>query len=363
MSIDSLYVHIPFCHSICPYCDFTKVIFNEKWAKQYVLALLFQLEKYKDNKFKTIYIGGGTPTSLEYDDFKLLLCNLKEYLDLSSEYEWTIETNIDSISEEYLSLMKEIGVNRISVGVESTLNKNLKLMERNYDLEFVKNKLDIIKKYFKNINLDFIYALPNETREDVKEEVNNVLSLDVPHLSFYSLTINKGTKYFNLGYKEASDDIQREQYDIILKALRDNGYKRYEVSNFAKQGYESKHNKTYWRNKWYAAIGIGASGYEGNIRYKYKSNLLKFINKEFEKEEEILTEKDKKEYYFITNLRLEDGFSVPEFNNLYNEDLLKNYKVQIEELINKHLIILNNDNIRASDEGVMLLDQILVKLI
>lgn len=357
----SLYVHIPFCEHICPYCDFTKVIYNEKWGKDYLSSLFLDLSFYEKKKYKTIYIGGGTPTALSNSLLEELLSALKEYLD--SDYEWTIETNIDSINKEKLEILKKYGVNRLSVGVQSTLDKNLSLMERKYNFNYIKEKLNIVKQYFDNINLDFIYALPNQNKDDLKKDLANILSLDVPHLSFYSLTISKGTKFYLKGYKEQGDDIQREFYDLILSSLREKGYKRYEVSNFAKPGHECLHNKQYWRNKEYVAVGVGASGYVDNIRYKVTSSLTKYLNHDFEKEEEILTKNDEKEYYFITNLRLEDGFSIKEFNALYNEDFLTNCKDKIDYLINNNLIILNKDNIRASDEGIMLLDLLTLKLI
>ena len=359
--VTSLYVHIPFCEHICPYCDFTKVIYNKNWAKKYIDALFIDLNQYDYDKFKTIYIGGGTPTSLSNDLFEILLSKLSTLLD--TNYEFSVETNIDTINIEKLELMKKYGVNRLSIGVQSTLDKNLKLMERKYDFNFIKKQLNIVKQYFDNINLDFIYALPNQNLNDLEIDLDNILSLDVDHLSFYSLTISKSTKFYLKGYKEASDEIQREFYDQILYRLRNAGYKRYEVSNFAKNNKECLHNKVYWRNKHYLAIGVGASGYIDNIRYKNIPNITKYLKNNFEKEIEKLSPQDEKDYYFITNLRLEDGFSIKEFNELYHEDILKNYKPQLDYLINNNLIILNKDNIRASDEGIMLLDKILLKLI
>ena len=248
----SLYVHIPFCQKICSYCDFSKVLFNQKWAFSYIEALFKEIDSYKikPHSQKTIYVGGGTPTSLPDELFESLLLYLRKFLRAGGEF--TVETNPESLTPLKIAIMKENGVNRVSIGMQSSNIKLLSLMEREHTYDDVYRCVNNLKTIgISNINVDLIYALPGEDMSILKEDIKALLSLDVPHISTYSLILEDSTKFKNLGYKEADDSIIADQYEEILNSLRAVGYERYEVSNYAKPGYESRHNTVYWKNKEY----------------------------------------------------------------------------------------------------------------
>jgi oxygen-independent coproporphyrinogen-3 oxidase len=358
---NSLYVHIPFCRDICSYCDFSKLIYLDKWIKPYLCSLFNELDSYHIDKVKTIYIGGGTPTSLNDDDFSLLLSKLSPLL--SDHYEFDVEANIDSLSLNKLIIMARYGVNRLSIGVQSSNDEVLKKMCRHYNFEDVKKTIKLAKQYIPHINVDLIYAYPNENKDMLLHDIDSFVSLDVEHISTYSLTIDKSTKYYLQGYRELSQDIQREFYDIILSKLRKCGYERYEVSNFARNKKYSKHNLCYWRNHHYYAIGLGASGYLGHIRYTNTKNIDKYIHKEYIDLQENISSNNLKEYYLITNLRLAKGFSIKEYQRKFNSNPLMEYSDKLEKLKKERLIDIVNGRIKPTDNGMMLLDRILLELI
>ena len=361
----SLYIHIPFCSQICSYCDFTKIIYDCRIAFLYILEVIKEINELRrqKNKFKTIYIGGGTPSALEpflLDDL-LFYCSL--LINKDADYEFTVEMNVEDITESKLKILKENKVNRISIGIQTFDNNILKKLNRNYTKEIAIEKVNLAKKFFNNINLDLIYAMPFSNIEILRKDLEELLKLNVKHISTYSLQICSGTTFYNENIKELDQDETRKQYDLILNTLRANGYKRYEVSNFARDKCFSKHNLCYWKDDKYYSIGVGASGYIGNIRYTNTKNILEYIGQEKIKSYEMITKKDDIEYFLLTNLRLEDGFKFIDFNKRFNSDFLKRYKVKISHLILEKLIIIDQNSIRCSDDGIMLLDKVLEELI
>ncbi len=361
--ISSLYIHIPFCDSICPYCDFTKFISKDIFKSKYIDELLKDLRKlYKKNyRFKTIYIGGGTPTCLSYLDLKRLLSFTKLLLN-EKDYEFTIEANPESIDESKLRLFKSCKINRISIGIQ-TFNKNLlKTINRDYGIDYF-SLINLVKKYINNINVDLIYGLPNQTKEDLENDLKNIIKLDIKHVSTYSLSINSMSIFYVKKVKEVSEDESRSFYDLILKTLRENGFERYEVSNFAKKGYESKHNTTYWKDEEYFGLGCGASGYIYPYRYKNSSSLTSYLKGKREVEKELVTKEDDIEYFLICNLRLKDGFKIEDFNKKFNIDFLRIYENKIEKFIKNNRLNIKNGRIFCSDEGLITLDLILREFI
>ena len=359
--INSLYIHIPFCSHLCAYCDFTKLIYNEKFASKYLESVFFELDSYNIDKVKTLYIGGGTPTSLNDHDFELLLKKASSYLDI--DYEFSVEANVENLTDNKLAIMKKYHVNRISIGVQSSNDIVLQNYNRHHCFDDAKKVINEVKQYgFNNINVDLIYGYEGQTLTDLDNDLNNFLSLDVPHISIYSLTINKGTMFYNKHYQEQNQDDSRLFYDHILNKLRKSGYSRYEISNYCKPGYESKHNLTYWKNEQYYGIGLGASGYINNIRYTNTKNLNKYINHQFIDEQEIVDKNDLLEYFLLTNLRLEKGFSRLPFKEIFNYDLYEAKKDIFDEMIKKQLIQVD-ENIHLLDEGLIIMDSIILKLI
>ena len=360
--INSLYIHIPFCNKICSYCSFSKMLYFPKIARKYICNLIVDLKKVKQNfnKFKTIYIGGGTPSSLSIS----LLENLLKYAStlLLKNGEFTFEANLDSLTEEKLKILKKYGVNRLSIGIESSSNKYLSLMNREYDFD-INKKMELVKKYFTNFNLDLIYGLPNETLLEVKKDLEFILNFKPKHISIYALEVNPNSKFYIDGIKEEKDEILRKQYDFVVNFLKKNGYNRYEVSNFALKGYKSRHNINYWKDNEYVAIGTSSSGFIDNIRYVNSSSISDYIKGKRNKETEIITKTSDKTYYILTNLRLEEGFKLSDYKRKFNEDFYLKKKEVIDDFIKHNVLIMDKDRIRVATDYIYVLDSIVVKLI
>ena len=360
--INSLYIHIPFCNKICSYCSFSKMLYFPKIARKYICNLIVDLKKVKQNfnKFKTIYIGGGTPSSLSIS----LLENLLKYTSnlLLKNGEFTFEANLDSLTEEKLKILKKYGVNRLSIGIETSSNKYLSLMNREYNFD-INKKMELVKKYFTNFNLDLIYGLPNETLLEVKKDLEFILNFKPKHISIYALEVNPNSKFYIDGIKEEKDEILRKQYDFVVNFLKKNGYNRYEVSNFALKGYKSRHNINYWKDNEYVAIGTSSSGFIDNIRYVNSSSISDYIKGKRNKETEIITKTSDKTYYILTNLRLEEGFKLSDYKRKFNEDFYLKKKEVIDDLVKHNVLIMDKDRIRVATDYIYVLDSIVVKLI
>lgn len=360
-NINSLYIHIPFCDHICNYCDFTKFLKNEIFIEKYVLNLLNDLKNIKSyyNKFKTIYIGGGTPSILSLNQLERILSIIKPLLSKNCEY--TIEVNPESINEDKLKLFKNYGINRISIGIQSFNTNLLKIINRDYGIDYF-NLIEIVKKYFSNINIDLIYGLPNENMNELSIDLENFIKLDINHISIYSLIIDQGSIFHNQKLKEEDNDKLRDEYDLIVKTLEKHGLNRYEVSNFSKKGYESKHNLNYWYDDEYVAIGVGSSGYEGNLRYINSKSLTNYLKGLRSREEELITKEEDEKYFLMTNLRLEKGFSLKEYKKRYGKDFYIEKKNIIDKLLNQKLVILNKNRFKIAKNALYILDSILVDL-
>ena len=351
--IKSLYIHIPFCHKICDYCDFTKLQYFRNFAIDYLKALKDELDSYHIKNLKTIYVGGGTPTALEDDLFEELLKIIDTYVEGVKEY--TFEANPESLSLNKIKLLKQHGVNRISIGVQTTNDEILKLVNRDHSFKQVQKAIKNLKDYgIDNINVDLILGLPHSSKTILQEDLKNVLSLDVKHISCYGLTINPHTALYNKGFKEPAGDLLRELYDVVEETLTNNGFVHYEVSNWCKPGYQSEHNLTYWRNEQYYGCGLGASGYIGETRYKNTVNLSQYLKRAFVFEKEHVSNKDKLTYQIMLNLRTIEGL---DFN------FVKNKEKEIKELISSGLVKLENNHLIATYDGMMVLDQIILKLL
>lgn len=358
--VKSAYIHIPFCNNICSYCDFCKLLYNKNFVKKYLDALEKEItNNYKGEILDTIYIGGGTPSSLSITELKKLFSIIRIFK-LSIDYEFTFEVNIEDITEEKLEKLKENKVNRLSIGIESFNDKYLKYLGRNYTSDIINEKVELAKKYFDNINVDLMYALKNESLDDLEEDIKKILKLDIKHISCYSLIIEKNTKLYIDNTKYISDDLDSDMYDLIDKKL-ENKYHRYEVSNYSITSYESRHNLTYWKNNEYYGFGLGAAGYIDNIRYTNTRNLSKYISENYERQEEVLTKEDKIKYEFILGLRLTSGINKDNFNKKYGINI--NEIEVIKELINKGLLIDDKINIYVPKKYFYVLNDILVNFV
>lgn len=361
--VNSVYIHIPFCKNICSYCDFCKMYYNSNYVKNYLNSLKDEISKnYSNETIKTIYIGGGTPSSLSITELKELFDILKIFK-LDNDFEFTIECNIEDITKDKIKLFKENKVNRISIGVESFNKDNLKLLNRK-EIEFddVKDKIDLIKSIgIENINIDFIYAIPNENMSILKSDLELFLRLDVPHISLYSLIIEDNTKLKINNIKNIDENLDYEMYNYIEKVLKQNDYNHYEVSNFSKIGYESKHNLVYWNNEHYYGFGLGASGYIDNIRYTNTRSLNKYLDGSYILEKEILTKKEEMQNEMILGLRKMKGVNKNLFYKKYNINIEEAFDIK-ELVVNKKLID-DDKYIKISDDYIYLSNDILINFI
>lgn len=353
----SAYIHIPFCDNICTYCDFCKRYNYPKIVNKYLDALNNDIkENYKGEKLKTLYIGGGTPSSLNIKELTKLMKIVKK-LKLDNEYEFTFESNPENITEEKLILLKKSGVNRISVGVESTHDKYLRYLGRNHNFKMVKEKIGLIKKYFNNINVDLIYALPSESMDELKKDLHDIVNLNVNHVSTYSIEIHDNTILGIRKTKTISEDLDSDMYKVICNYLKENGFNHYETSNFCKDNTYSFHNMVYWKNEEYYGFGLGASGYINNIRYDNTRSMIKYINGKRILNKEKLTKEDKISYELILGFRLVSGINKDKFKKKYNCNLIDQYN--IKELIKEGYLIDDGLNIKIAYDKIYVENSIL----
>lgn len=360
--ITSVYIHIPFCKKICSYCDFPKFCYQKKWIMPYLDSLKEEIKKeYKGDLIKTLYIGGGTPTSLDLEELEYLL-NITKVFHQDENIEFTVEANLSDLTLPKIKLLKRYGVNRISIGIQ-TLNKSLQdILNRNEEKETLKNTISHLKEEgISNLNIDLMYAIPSETLKDVEEDLSFFLSLDIPHISTYSLILEEHTALFLKHLPPISEELDEKMYKLICKTLKDHGYKHYEVSNFAKKGYESNHNLTYWNNEVYYGFGLGASGYVHKKRYTNHQNLMKYMKKDYSKEIETLDNTMLMEYEMILGLRKEEGVSQDLFYQKYGKKIDEIF--DIDDLLKKGLLVWNHRNLMIPENKIYLSNEILVNFI
>ena len=330
----SAYIHIPFCTSICSYCDFCKFFYNEDLVDKYIDSLIKEIkDNYKGEELDTIYIGGGTPSSLDIKSLDELLSYISNNFKVSKDLEYTIECNVMDITLEKLELFKKYNINRLSIGIESFNKDILSFLERDYSKEDIIKKINLAKRYFNNINIDLIYAVPKETLDVLKSDIDEFIKLDIPHISCYSLIIEDHTKLGIKNTEYISEDLDYEMYKLIESTLEKKEYDHYEISNYAKDGYESKHNLCYWKNHQYYGFGLGSSGYIDNYRYANTKNLNKYLNGNYVDSKEMVTKELNASNYAILGLRTKYGVNKKEFfdnigtnfNDMYDtSDLIEN---------------------------------------
>lgn len=359
--VESAYIHIPFCKTICSYCDFCKQFYNEKFVKTYLDALEKEIEQeYKNEVLKTIYIGGGTPSCLSIEEIEKLF-KILEKLNRKENFEFTIEANVSDINIEKLSLWKKYGVNRLSIGVESGIAKYLSLMERYHEKSEVVEKVSLAKKYFDNINIDFMYAFPEETKEELAEDLEFIKELNVPHISIYSLILEEHTKLYLKNIELLEEEKEAEMYKIIQEFFRKNGYIHYETSNFAKEGYQSKHNLTYWNNNRYYGFGLGAGGYIKNIRYLNTRSMKHYIEGNRRIEEDVITKEIDMENEMILGLRKLQGVNKNIFLEKFGLTIEQNFDIM--DLVKNGLLEDKNGYIFIPRDKLYISNSILVHFI
>ena len=356
----SIYIHIPFCSTICTYCDFCKMYYNKKYIDSYLNSLKTEIEeRYKGEKVKTIFIGGGTPTTLDTEELTKLL-EITKLFDIEDKIEFTIESNIESITEDKLRILKKYGINRLSIGVQSFSEEIIKILGRVHTKEEIYKKVELVKKYFDNINIDLIYAV-NDNINIVKEDISNFLKLDVSHMSAYSLIIEDKTILKINNHQNINEDIDYEMYKYIEKTLEKNNYIHYEVSNYAKKGFESKHNLVYWNNEEYYGFGLGSTSYINNIRRVNTKNLTKYLNNNYLEEENYEDKRERIENEIMLGLRKLEGLNLDTFKEKYSVSFEEIY--DIKNLLEQNYLIKEENKLKINKEYIYTSNEILLKIL
>lgn len=360
-----IYIHIPFCVQKCYYCDFISYENKLEYIEEYIKEVIEELKQYnlKDYNITTIYIGGGTPSFIDEKYIKQLLDELKNKLvgnkTKFKDIEITIEINPGTITKKKLEQYKKSGINRISIGLQSTNDKLLKEIGRIHNYKEFLDAYQLVKEVgFDNINIDLIIGLPNQTIQDIKKTLEEIIKLSPNHISTYSLIVEEGTKLAELiesGKLELPDEEkERQMYWFVKNTLELNGYNHYEISNFAKKGKESKHNLNCWEQKEYIGLGIAAHSYLNGVRYS--NSTFDEQNGKWNYKDKIIEERQKledmKKEYMLLGLRKIDGISIQKFKEKYADNPIFLYRKELEKLVNEDLLEIDGDCIKLTNKGI-----------
>ena len=368
----SAYVHIPFCTQICYYCDFSKVFIKNQPVDSYLEHLLEEFRSYDIQKLRTLYIGGGTPTALSASQLEVLLDGLTKNLDLSVLEELTIEANPGDLDADKIAVLKQSPVNRVSLGVQTFDDKMLKKIGRSHLEKDIYENIDRLKLAgFDNISIDLIYALPGQTMAQVKDNVAKAISLDIPHMSLYSLILENHTVFMNRMRRGKlplpKEELEAEMFEYIIAELERAGFEHYEISNFSKPDFESRHNLMYWDNAEYYGIGAGASGYVNGVRYKNHGPIRHYLNAveagNARITEEHLSQREQMEEEMFLGLRKKSGVSMARFEEKFGRSFDGLYGEIIRDLVQQGLMQIDGDRVRMTKRGLFLGDTVAERFI
>ena len=368
----SAYVHIPFCTQICYYCDFSKVFIKNQPVDAYLEHLIQETRSYEIGKLRTLYIGGGTPTALSAQQLAYLLTELPKVMDLSEVEEFTIEANPGDLDPDKIAVLKNSRVNRVSLGVQTFDNKMLKKIGRSHQEQDIYDNIRHLKQAgFDNISIDLIYALPGQTMEQVKENVAKAIDLDIPHMSLYSLILENHTVFMNRMRRGKlplpKEELEAEMFEYIIEELEKAGFEHYEISNFSKPGFESRHNLVYWDNAEYYGLGAGASGYVDGIRYKNHGPIRHYLEAveagKARITEEYLTLEEKMEEELFLGLRKKTGVSKARFEEKFGISFDQRYGEVVASLTEQGLLVPDDKQVRMTKRGLFLGDTVAEKFI
>ncbi|MFC4723241.1 radical SAM family heme chaperone HemW [Geojedonia litorea] len=371
--MSGIYIHIPFCKQACHYCDFhfsTSIKKKGELVNALVLELALRKDEFKNQVVETIYFGGGTPSLLTNEELQLLISKVYSNYKVADNPEITLEANPDDLTNQRLNDLTTSPINRLSIGVQSFFESDLKLMNRAHNAEEAKKCLDEATKHFDNISVDLIYGIPGLSNENWLKNIETALSYNIPHISSYALTVEPKTALETFIKKGIVDDVDDElaqtQFYLLVEQLEASGFVHYELSNFGKPGFFSRNNSAYWQGKPYLGIGPSAHSFNGNQRSWNVSNNSKYI-KSIDRsilpsETETLTQTDKYNEYVMTGLRTIWGVSIQKVNNDFGKDYSDHLLHQAQVFINQQLLYIDNEILKVSQKGKFLSDGIASEL-
>lgn len=359
-----IYIHIPFCKQKCYYCDFISFANKNEKQEQYIKAIKKEIDTYEFEKYNvtTIYIGGGTPSYIESKYIVELIEKLKSKLTNNEtkfdKIEITIEVNPGAVTKQKLQDFKSCGINRLSIGLQTTNNNLLKQIGRIHTYEEFLETYNMAKEVgFENINVDLMLGLPNQTIKDLKDSLEKVIRLGATHISVYSLIVEEGTVISKLLDEEKielpSEETEREMYWYVKNTLELNGYKHYEISNFAKENKYSKHNMNCWKQEEYIGLGVAAHSYLNDTRFSNANNIEDYINNVENKEiEEVQTLEDKQNEFMLLGLRMLDGVDIASFKQKFGQKPIYLYRDRLNKLVEDGLIVVDLNHIKLTNKGL-----------
>lgn len=356
---NEIYIHVPFCARKCSYCDFVSFAMNEDVQDRYFNALFNEINLKSESVGKipvdSVFIGGGTPSLVKEKHIEGLMDVLRSRFELSPDAEISIEMNPNSASLEKIKAYKRAGINRVSIGLQSTNDEELKVLGRLHSYEeFLRTYDDVRSAGFENVNIDLMSAVPKQTIKSFEETLKRVTLLNPEHISAYSLIIEEGTPFYERysdGTGLPSEEDEREMYYLTKAILSDAGYERYEISNYAKCGYECRHNIGYWTRVPYLGFGIAAASLWDERRYTTHSDIKRYIAGDYSKEETILSKEDRIEEFMFLGLRLIKGVSVAEFEKQFGRTVFDEYGDVLCKL-EKDKLITVDERVRLTDKGL-----------
>lgn len=364
--VKGLYIHIPFCHQICHYCDFNKVFFKDQPVDAYIDSLGKELALWKqegalDHPLETIFLGGGTPTSLDPNQLRKLLGYIHEYVPMAENLEWTSEANPDELTKEKMEVLFQGGVNRLSMGVQTFDADLLQRLGRTHSNSDVHRAVKEAREVgFTNISFDLMYGLPGQTMEQWEDTLKQAFEFELPHFSAYSLIIEPKTVFYNLMTKgklnTVTEDLEADMYEKLMNEMEERGLKQYEISNFGRPGFESRHNLIYWDNEEYIGAGAGAHGYVKGIRYSNAGPLKKYMGPLDEGERPLLSihtvpVHEQMEEEMFLGLRKTEGVSLSRFQEKFGQSLEKVYGEIIGEEIGKNNLAIEEGRVKLTKHG------------
>lgn len=370
-----LYIHIPFCIEKCSYCDFYSLKYKRSIFAEYLSSLKKEIKLYGSNinaKIKTIYFGGGTPSLLNPVDVEDILCIIDNNFSILEDVEITLEANPNSLNKERIEGYKNSGVNRLSIGVQSFNDEELKTLGRLHNSKNAKMIIKDVSKVFSNYNFDLIFAIPEQSFNKWKENIEETIKFNPPHLSLYNLQVEEGTliqkKINNNILDSVNQELDARMYQYAIKKLSEASFTQYEISNFAKKGYYSKHNLIYWKYEPYLGLGPSAHSFSSKTRFSNYTSLQKYINKLKENKLPVenlnnlsLTQRMSEKMFL--GLRLMEGIDFEEFYSIFNKKLNNIYGEEIEKLVSKGLLIKRDNKIKLSSKGKLLGNKVFMEFI